>query len=267
MTTTATVEIITPAVAETYLALSEGNRPLRQHRVRQYASSMENGLWLLSGEPIIFNGSALINGHHRLRACIESKCNFQSVVVRGVDQAAYDVIDSGLGRTMGDVLAKHQVPNTNVVATMASLYMSYVLGIVGDGQAKQTKITRQAMSKHVLENLDLYEWALAYRQASTNMRLNVPALAVFRMIVGQENHQDQLEEFCCGVVTGANLEYGDPRLALRNWVANTKIRTAPFHLSGIIRAWNAYVAGNALNQVKAWIKGTPFPVANVESRA
>jgi len=263
MTTTATVETITPSTAERYLALSQGNRPLRPVRVRQYAESMRNGQWVLTGEPIIFNGTALINGHHRLQACIESKTQFDSVVVRGVDETAYDVIDSGLARTMGDVLGQHEVPNRNLVAATARNYLAYCSGFINDSQKITMLISRQTMADHVVNNRELYSWAIMHTEAAKNIRLNGPALAVFRMIVGQEDAHLQL--FCDGLLTGASLEVGDPRLTLRTWISNTKVRTAAYHLSGIIRAWNAYVAGVSLANIKPWFKGSPFPVAKTQA--
>jgi hypothetical protein len=259
VTTTATVETITPAKAEAYLAMSDGNRPIRPGRVRQYAADMKTGKWLLSGEPIIFNGTALINGHHRLRACVASSTPFESVVVRGVASQAYDVIDSGLARTMGDVLAQHDIGNANLTAAAARLYLSYQAGVINDPQQVAILIGRQRIADHVVNNTELYKWALARHHASKAMKLNASAMVAFRLIIGQND--DRLEPFCEGVLTGANLEVGDPRLTTRTWAMNCKVRTASYHLSGIIRGWNAYAAGAQLNQIKPWFSGSPFPVA------
>lgn len=264
MTTTASIETITPERAETYLALSEGNRPIRPARVRQYAADMRSGQWLLTGEPIIFNGSALINGHHRLHACIASRADFSTVVVRDVDSKSYDVIDSGLGRTVGDALGHHGVSSANITAAAARLFLGYRAGVIHDPQQFNIVVGRQGLIDHVVECRTLWEWALTGTTRARDTRLNSSSMACFRALIGPDD--ERLEAFCEGVYTGAQLDIGDPRLTLRTWAMNARLRSAAFHLSAIIRAWNAYASGVALKNIRPWFQGSPFPAITTQQQ-
>ena len=256
MTITSQLETITPQIAATYLALSQGNRVLRRTRLESYAEQMKKGEWRVTGEPIIFSHTSLINGHHRLQACIASGSEFQSMVVRGVDASAYDVIDSGLMRSVADALGP-DVRNQKLCAAVARLYLAYEANITDNPRTIHVKVTRQMLIDHVRQNEDLYAWATESHAAVQRSPLTSTAFAVFRMIVGQQH--ELLEEFCTGVRTGANLEMGDPRLALRNWAARTDSRSSEVHLSAMIRAWNAYRKHASLSRIMPWFRGQLFP--------
>ncbi len=108
MTVTCGVATITPEMAQGWLENHNGkNRKLRQKSTWQrYINDMVNGDWLLTGESIIFDeDGTLVNGQHRLHACVAANRNFDSVVVYGVDPTvAFLAIDQGIGRTSDDYL-------------------------------------------------------------------------------------------------------------------------------------------------------------------
>lgn len=85
---------ITPEVARVYLKQNTNNRNLIKRKLAQYAKDMKEGRWVLNGEPIQFDDSGeLINGQHRLNACIRSNSAFTTLVVFGVS-----------GEEMGDAI-------------------------------------------------------------------------------------------------------------------------------------------------------------------
>ncbi|HEX9992481.1 MAG TPA: hypothetical protein VGB14_06115 [Acidimicrobiales bacterium] len=101
---TAEVVTITPEAAAVMLAGNIVNRKLRRQRVLLYAKQMAAGKWRLTGETIVFSPTGqLLQGQHRLHACIEAGVSFPTIVVRGIDPEAMRVMDSGLARTAADV--------------------------------------------------------------------------------------------------------------------------------------------------------------------
>ena len=53
--------------------------------VNEYIAQMRKGLWVLNGETVCFDANgALMDGHHRLLAIIESGITIEVLVVRGV---------------------------------------------------------------------------------------------------------------------------------------------------------------------------------------
>jgi hypothetical protein len=103
---TSEIITITPDMAAAFLEKNTNNRTVARRAVDAYARDMMNGKWRLSGAAVTFdNQHNLIDGQHRLHACIKADTSFVSMVLYGVDPDAKDVIDTGRGRTAQDVLA------------------------------------------------------------------------------------------------------------------------------------------------------------------
>jgi hypothetical protein len=102
-----TVETITPEIASFYLTKSGVNaRPSRISSLNEYTKAMKEGSWQLNGEPIIISqNNIVINGSHRLKACVNSGCSFQTVVTRNVPDAFFSSIDTGVIRNRADILS------------------------------------------------------------------------------------------------------------------------------------------------------------------
>ena len=97
------LETITPEVAKEYLAKSKGNRRINKGRVNEYAEYMAQGKFVLNNDCICFDeDGTLVNGHHRLWACIQSGASFEAFVKRNMPKDA--VYDRGYNRTMGDAM-------------------------------------------------------------------------------------------------------------------------------------------------------------------
>ena len=106
-----TTERITPKQAEKYLEENiENNRPILDRHVAVLARDMKAGNWVQNGETIKFNGTgALLDGQHRLWACIEAQVPFTTAVARGVP--SLEEVDRGRSRAMSHILAMRQVKN------------------------------------------------------------------------------------------------------------------------------------------------------------
>src|SRR4051812_40935726 len=116
MTISACVTTITPALAQEWLKLNTKNRVLRPHRVSTFARDMKMGRWMLNGEAITFSDlGRLLNGQHRLHACVEANRSFETVVMRGVPDKSFPTIDTGGKRTAGDVLGMSGIKYSGIV--------------------------------------------------------------------------------------------------------------------------------------------------------
>lgn len=105
---------ITPKLARDMLEFSQRgavnknnkNRKLSRTKTNKYAEAMKKGRWCLTGEPIIISDDGeILNGHHRLKACIEAGVGFISSVTYGVtDDLSFAHIDVGNVRSRAQVL-------------------------------------------------------------------------------------------------------------------------------------------------------------------
>ncbi len=254
------IETITPAAATEMLKLNTANRPLRKARVNLYASEMAAGRWLLTGEPIILNGQSLINGQHRLAACVKADVPFVTAVMRDADIEIYKVIDTGLARTAGDMLNHEGIPGYNIVAAAAKLVLTYNAGMMQDNFGAALAASRPLILAEVQEHREAYSTAGVVARRCRQEGYNPSAFAAFAVLLGRIVGEDAAWEWINGAVEGAGLELGDPRLAMRRWTVSVKPSTqALFHLSAWIRARNAYARNASLTVIKTWFTGTPYP--------
>ena len=104
---TSKVETITPKKAQIYLESNTNNRRVRQKTVDFYARIMSSGAWKLNGKTIVIsNEGVILDGQHRLQACVNSGATFQTVVVRGPEDECFGTIDQGVVRTGGDIVGR-----------------------------------------------------------------------------------------------------------------------------------------------------------------
>lgn len=83
---TCEVEVITPEMAEAYLANNFKHRDIKESKVDKYVETLKNGEWRFNGKVITFNkDGVLMNGQHRLSAVVKSGIPIKTLVVRGID--------------------------------------------------------------------------------------------------------------------------------------------------------------------------------------
>jgi hypothetical protein len=256
-----TIETITPEQATEMLTLNTNNRSVRTKVVDRYASDMTGGSFLLTGEPIIINGTTLINGQHRLLACVKAGVPFTTAVFRGASSDVYAVVDSGLTRQPGDVLQHDGHANSRVVAAAARLVIGYRENCLhGDTYALQIAASRHAMVDECHTHRARYAEFSSIAVSSKGQGFNGSALCAFGIILGEHLSSDEeAMSWIKSVVKGANLDERDPRLALRRWVASSRSATNKVHLSAFIRAHNAFSRNEGRTIIKSWFGGTPFP--------
>ena len=96
---------ITPGMAESWMEKNIRNRKLKRATIDAYARDMMAGNWKLTGDAIRFSPSGrLIDGQHRLLACMKADMPFRSFVLYGVADDAQNVIDTNVGRSAADIL-------------------------------------------------------------------------------------------------------------------------------------------------------------------
>lgn len=264
------VETVTPEQATRYLEGNTHNRPIKGGTVDDYASQMKRKLWLLNGEAIVFDFTGkLLDGQHRLWACIESQTSFETVIVRGVDPDTFSTIDTGSKRSAGDVLHIAGIAkNEKTVAAAACVCLDYRAGIIktgGKGKLvgglKRTT-TRTDVLKFVEKNPQLQTWVERALSQSTWVRpyaANISAV----LYLGSLKYREQAEEFMVGWLSGENLGSKSPVLALRNRLGTEKRMLRATRVGLIIHAWNAFVDKRPLSMIRP-SRGTELVIRGTE---
>lgn len=96
---------IDKTLAQELYDTSPGNRKIRPWYYKLLAAAMSRGEWRITSQGIgIDIDGFLRDAHHRMLAVIEADAKIQSVVVLGLRKDAYEVIDTGMKRTLSDLM-------------------------------------------------------------------------------------------------------------------------------------------------------------------
>jgi hypothetical protein len=269
--TTATIETITPEVAAVYLASRGRNRNVNARHVARLATDMSNGNWVVTGEAIKFDSHVLIDGQHRLEACVMSETPFTTLVVRGLPTESCKAMDSGMKRSVSDALrmfGNMEIPNPNVVAGAARVVLC-VERRPDNPHAVYAELTHSEMVLEIEANVDVYVAAGRFGQAMFRWGSPSEAAALYVLARRAGYSEELLDHYATNIITGAGLPPSHPCLTFRNWIANRPRRT--YHrkfglLSLHVKAFDAYAHGRSLGKLFVWTGKSPFPMLEPATR-
>lgn len=255
-----TKETISPKKAMQWLKRNVHNRPLSNSTVTSYCRAMRDGAWKLNGDAVRFNGNGdLIDGQHRLAACVKSGCNFDTYVIKGLDHDAFDTIDQGKKRTIGDVFAREGCKNyVRLAAAIRWLWL------YRHGAWKWVDPVRPDQANVMLEeNPGLHEAVdLASRLNSQQRRMIPPGLLAFLIYETGRENRAMAESFWTSAITGEGISKGQPAYLLhKRLVSNigATARLRPESIASIcIKAWNAFKTKKPCGVLK-WSEGEEIP--------
>lgn len=261
-------QMITPEQAAALLSTSAGNRSIRKSMIDRYASDMIAGKWLLNGEPIIISKTGkLLEGHHRLLACIKSGAPFPASVTYGVDDSVFPTINTGGVRSPGDVFTIEGIPNSNKVSSLVTKALHYQYSI-GKKTVNQWNVPFPLTKNTLLEIFR--EDERGYLDATNKtVRLYDANPSVIPSVAGAMHYlfatvdQAKADEFMEYLTTGAYMGANHPAMKLRNaWIkrGNSKRRSGSEEMMVITcHAWNAYVKGREIGILR---HNSEHPVPN-----
>jgi hypothetical protein len=263
VSTTVAFETFTPGRAQAILASCNlNNRTIRWKRVKTYAAAMMAGQWIDTGESIKFDVEGrLIDGQHRLLACIMADMPMSVMVVRGLPVEAFKAIDNGLPRKTSDVVQSSGIGNSVAVSSSARMVLRWRSDCLRDGSKEAKLVTRADILEFVDVNRDVIALAVtkSRAKASRAWRINPTAICAVAIELYLAERRDKFDEFYDSLVSGENLRSGDPRLTLIKWAAQAPrtFEVASDHLWACVRAWNAWAQGEELKQIKIWTGAMP----------
>jgi hypothetical protein len=265
---------ITPELARRLLELNGTNRKIAARHVDKYARDMAALRWLVNGETIKFSGDAnifdkdgqfvpsladvtrLIDGQHRLNACVQSGRSFNAIVVTGLRETAFEGLDRGAKKSFGHYLGERGYGHAAAMAGAARLIFDFE-----SSRLKNRVDPSNAELDDVVERHAGLEKPPELLKRGPSMVFPSTFWAAY-VLFGENNAEraknglippgsDPLEDFFTKFATGAGLEVGSPVLALRNRLTesvrlgNTSgEKTHNYQqLKYLVAAWNDYVCG------------------------
>jgi hypothetical protein len=261
-------EVITPAFAKELLEKNSKNRRVTEGLVDRYARDMTEGRWKANGATIIISeNDILLDGQHRLLACVKADLPFSTLIQRGVPDEVRDTIDTGRKRTTGDMLAMagYSARYANGSAASARTVVNYLRGESLNNAPSTTEVFE--FIEEYPDIVDKYALGLPAHKVATGGPLGA-VLFLGTRLKGYDKHG---VNFVDGITTGIDLRSGDPRLALRNLFLNFRSRVGGSRMPNTIYlfpaitiAWNAFINEESLKLVRPMpTKGGKFRVIDV----
>lgn len=257
----AAIVTITPDEAEKLLKLNTNNRALVEPHLLFLQQQMESGAWKLNGEAIIVSKGRLIDGQHRLEACVRAGVPFETLLVKGVDEKVFDTIDSGLRRRASDVLHILGEKYATLLAATISFVDDFTTGALATDQRRRRS---NADYEVLLDRHPGIRQAVEYYNV---LRAQEKQLVPGSMLCGlyylfSKKDPSLADKFIEQVAVGENLKQSDPAFMLRDrFIQNSisKSKLPKHYLAAItIKAWNALRTGRVPGHLR-WSKNEVFP--------
>lgn len=249
----AEVITVTPELAREWTALNTRNRNVRYGKVAQQARDMKAGTWALNGESVkIAVDGTILDGQHRLYACIQAEVPFTTFVVRGLPLEAQDTIDTGTARRMADQLAIRDEPNANIMAAIARQAYRWIHGIrmTGGTDKEATHSELLALMEAEPRIREATTWAVRARNAFRPVNASTWGMA---WLLFHGTDYLTAEVFLEKVITGADIGLTHPAMAFRNRMTKARDNGERLNqyeqLGYLIMAWNAFKEGRTLGKL------------------
>jgi len=255
----ASIRTIHPKVAEQILQAKASNRAISRSTVSMYAKFMTDGCWILNGQPIIFSDNVLIDGQHRLSACVKSRIPLEALVVEIGDRRAFRTLDQGKRRSGADVLGIDGYTNTSVLYSALCILEKIArdgeLGYNQTGGSAKVTIANHEIDSIVTKYPGIEESTKLARTFVKGLKTRVGPIAVLHYLLrqteleyapfGDKDASSFADQFMDTLATGMGLQKGDPILYFRNALIkriSEKEKTAPHYIiRGGILTWNNWI--------------------------
>ncbi|MFE3020920.1 hypothetical protein [Streptomyces sp. NPDC059256] len=240
---------VTPEIATSFLSQTSVNRRLDTGYVKFLAASIRNGEWKLTHQGIAFDeAGVLVDGQHRLRAIIEANISVEMFAFHGLPNDVFPVLDTQKRRSAADTLlstgAKY-LPLLSSTVRHVILFNSAPNTSWGGARAH---VSNEQILAAYNEDRDRYGEAVTVgRELSKHLFASPTAAAVGFFVTTEVAPAANLDDWVTGLKSGASLDPGDARLALREVPKDAQKRGSKRRMGMrdqvaiYIKAWNAWV--------------------------
>jgi hypothetical protein len=246
------------------------NRGMKKHQKAFLQRQIDSGKFVYNGETIIVgDNSQILNGQHRLAACVAAGKSIEVLIVFGVPAEAFVTVDQGARRGGGDVLAIEGHKNCNQLAATLRQIDNYFKGALGKSHAAgPAGAEGRGDNSFSLELLTRYPGAEASVSKMKGIRISTPAVAAALHYLFCQCSPEQAEEFCDVVLNGFSpdvsyTDIGRSAGMLREWLTRSALgskKTLPWVQANIwIKAWNAGRTG-VMPKILSWKDGIDNPL-------
>ena len=233
------VMVVTPDMAYQMLNANKNNLPLNVQHVNRIAQQITEGKWKFNGDTIkISTTNDVLDGQHRLWACIESKMSIETAVIYNIDPAAFSTIDTlRKPRSGADALSMHGVTHHRVVVSTALQWlMRWQRKTLENYRAPANRIENSDIEQAFHDNPGMMR---AAERASKLRGLTSGGILAFFYFILSNRNPDLAERMLFTLENPAGVSVNDPFFRLRSYLTNHSHKDPLVTIALMIKAANA----------------------------
>ncbi|MED7948365.1 hypothetical protein [Streptomyces sp. BE303] len=265
---------VTPNIAKDLLSRAMVNRRLDWGQVDFLVDSIIRDEWQLTHQGIALDGpleaGCLLDGQHRLNAIIKAGIPVWIYVFEGLPRTAFPVLDTGKRRSGVDTLSSTGEKYLPLLHSTIRHVLLFKAMPDSSWTGNGARIANGRILAGYNEDSEMYrEAVVAGRDISKHVFASQTAAAVGYFVTTEAAPAVKVGSWIEGLTSGANLEVGDPRLALLK-VPHIQRRgprrrySMREQVALYIKSWNAWVQEEKIDNLR-FRKTEKMPVP-VEAR-
>jgi hypothetical protein len=266
----ADVQTIHPIQAKRLLDGQIKNRKVSKASVKKYAEAMSDFKWVLNGAPIIFANGVLIDGQHRLHACIKSRVPLTTLVVKVADESVFSTLDTGKKRSNSDVVSTTNPVGaaTKVAAIDIVAKIDFDSKLVGNGAGARLNIPSYEIEDYVKKYSFMETSVEETLPLARKLKVKKSSLAALHYILSRAAlSQEDVNRFLGEVFGSYTAPVGSPTAVLKDaivkgLISKTINKTPGWLIRAGILAWNSWRQGKKSQRLNVGASPIiPTPVA------
>ena len=251
--------VVTPEEARLWLDTKRSkNRPISENAVSKYAQQMLQGLWVDNGKGLVFGKSGnLLDGQHRLSACVRVNKSFETTITWGVPDEYFDTIDDCNTRSMADVLHIRGEANPTLLSAGLRFLWLYVRGEIEHKDLRRGQVCTKQLLQATLEKNPKIRGSVKFYnllKARPGGLLISAGMAIGLHYLFSLVDEKKADEFFNRFQSGLELTDDNPVYILRNKIIAAQKDTSTMLTNSaryyyMVMTWNAYVKGTYVKRL------------------
>lgn len=247
---------VSPETAKNWLDNKyPGQRKVRTQHVNRIAAEIEMGKWCVNNDAITLINGKLANGQHRCMAIVQANRAVQALVLETEESESFNSMDSGVSRSMNDVLEYYNFQNTTIISPASKFIIAYDRGLItwrgiADGRnqkrvdgEKIDVVSRSEVLKFCQDNKETLE---RYAKLATGYYKENPYLlpthAVAFLFIASRKNEEKALEFIRSIYVGdtRDVAFELRERLIKNKVSKSKLPN-PSIFGLLLKAYNMYL--------------------------
>lgn len=237
------VTMITPEDAARWLKCNHNNRPVRRNHVEFLAREIRDGHWQINGQGIVISrDEEVLDGQHRLMAIIESGIPIRTLVIYGIDKAAFKTIDTGAVRTGSDALALWYPDAAKNITKAVGAAVPWCSRLEMGFYGNKSRVSNTETLAYVAAHPSMWRCAEVLAGLPRDSRPVSLGMGTAAYEMFQRKDVDEADRFMYAFFTGENLSLSSPEYVLRALLQKDAQRLSSYpgeiKMKMIVKAWN-----------------------------